>query len=105
MVAGADTPVLTLSGVSDADEALYDAVLTNTCGSGATAPAFLTVLDCCPDFNDDGNVDQDDISYLIAVVAGGENPTGRDPDFNRDGNVDQDDVLALIDVVGGGPCP
>ncbi|MCE7973544.1 MAG: hypothetical protein DYG92_04350 [Leptolyngbya sp. PLA1] len=105
VVAGADTPVLSISGVSDADEALYDVVLTNACGPGATAAGFLTVLACCPDFNEDGNVDQDDVGYLITVVAGGENPTNRDPDFNRDGNVDQDDVLALVDVVAGGPCP
>jgi hypothetical protein len=50
-------------------------------------------------------VDQDDIAYLINVVGGGPNPTGRDPDFNMDGNVDQDDVSALINVVAGGDCP
>jgi hypothetical protein len=60
---------------------------------------------CDPDLNQDGNVDQDDVSYLINVVGGGENPTGIDPDFNRDGNVDQDDVSALINTVGGGGCP
>ncbi|MFZ2875333.1 MAG: hypothetical protein WAZ94_12745 [Phycisphaerales bacterium] len=60
---------------------------------------------CDPDLNQDGNVDQDDISYLINVVGGGENPTGIDPDFNHDGNVDQDDVSALINTVGGGGCP
>jgi len=60
---------------------------------------------CDPDYNQDGNADQDDIAYLVSVVAGGENPTGRDPDFNQDGNVDQDDVAALINVVAGGDCP
>ncbi|MCE7973844.1 MAG: hypothetical protein DYG92_05870 [Leptolyngbya sp. PLA1] len=60
---------------------------------------------CDPDVNQDGNVDQDDVSYLINVVGGGDNPTGIDPDFNLDGNVDQDDVAALIDVVAGGACP
>jgi len=70
------------------------------------------LLDCCqgfptcdPDYNQDGNVDQDDVAYLVDVIAGGPNPTGRDPDFNRDGNVDQDDQAALIDRVAGGPCP
>lgn len=65
----------------------------------------LALPHCDPDFNQDGNADQDDIGYLTNVVAGGENPSGRDPDFNRDGNVDQDDVLALVDVVAGGNCP
>jgi hypothetical protein len=60
---------------------------------------------CDPDVNQDGNVDQDDVSYLINVVGGGENPTGIDPDFNQDGNVDQDDIAALINVVAGGDCP
>jgi len=60
---------------------------------------------CDPDLNQDGNVDQDDVSYLINVVGGGENPSGIDPDFNQDGNVDQDDVAALINSVGGGGCP
>lgn len=65
----------------------------------------LALPNCDPDFNQDGNADQDDVGYLTNVIAGGENPTGRDPDFNRDGNVDQDDVLALVDVIAGGACP
>jgi hypothetical protein len=60
---------------------------------------------CNPDYNQDGNVDQDDVAYLVNVIAGGPNPTGRDPDFNGDGNIDQDDYRALVDVVAGGPCP
>jgi hypothetical protein len=60
---------------------------------------------CDPDVNQDGNVDQDDVSYLINVVGGGPNPTNIDPDFNQDGNVDQDDVSALVNVVAGGNCP
>lgn len=61
--------------------------------------------ECDPDLNQDGNVDQDDVAYLIEVVGGGQNPTGIDPDFSGDGNVDQDDVSALINAVGGGGCP
>jgi hypothetical protein len=60
---------------------------------------------CDPDLNQDGNVDQDDVAYLINVVGGGANPTGIDPDFNHDGNADQDDVIALINVIAGGGCP
>jgi len=65
----------------------------------AAAPA------CDPDYNQDGNVDQDDVRYLVDVIGGGENPTSRDPDFNRDGNADQDDLAALINVVAGAGCP
>jgi hypothetical protein len=60
---------------------------------------------CDPDLNQDGNADQDDVFYLVGVLAGGENPTGIDPDFNRDGNADQDDLIALIEVIAGGACP
>jgi hypothetical protein len=85
--------------------------LTVTDNHGATHidTMVLTVeppaAPCDPDVNEDGNVDQDDVSYLINVVGGGPNPTGIDPDFNQDGNVDQDDISALINVVAGGPCP
>jgi hypothetical protein len=60
---------------------------------------------CDPDYNQDGNTDQDDVRYLVDVVAGGPNPTGRDPDWNGDGNVDQDDVRGLVDHIAGGVCP
>jgi hypothetical protein len=59
---------------------------------------------CEPDFNGDGNVDQDDIACLAQVVAGDSSCSNLDPDFNRDGNVDQDDLDALAQVVAGSPC-
>ncbi|MDX2131861.1 MAG: hypothetical protein SFY69_07405 [Planctomycetota bacterium] len=60
---------------------------------------------CDPDFNGDGNVDQDDIACLAQVVGGDTSCSTNDPDFNRDGNVDQDDVASLEQVVGGALCP
>jgi hypothetical protein len=60
---------------------------------------------CDGDFNWDGNIDQEDAWYLINVIAGGQNETGRWADYNRDGNEDQDDVLALIHTIAGGGCP
>ncbi|MCC6951825.1 MAG: hypothetical protein IT433_10315 [Phycisphaerales bacterium] len=86
----------------------YDCIITATCVTSTSNAATLTVINPCtcdPDLNQDGNVDQDDVTYLINVVGGATNPTGIDPDFNRDGNVDQDDVSALISVVAGGACP
>ncbi|MDX2131438.1 MAG: hypothetical protein SFY69_05245, partial [Planctomycetota bacterium] len=50
---------------------------------------------CDPDFNQDGNVDQDDIACISQVVAGDPSCSPVDPDFNRDGNVDQDDIASL----------
>lgn len=107
-VSGANGPMLTLSPVALGDQANYRCVISNACGSVNSNQARLIVNlapSCDPDMNQDGNADQDDISYLINVVGGGSNPTGINPDFNCDGNVDQDDVGALIDVVGGGACP
>jgi hypothetical protein len=60
---------------------------------------------CDPDYNQDGNADQDDVAYMANALAGGGNPTGRDLDFNLDGNADQDDYRALINRIAGGPCP
>ncbi|MDX2131865.1 MAG: choice-of-anchor R domain-containing protein [Planctomycetota bacterium] len=60
---------------------------------------------CDPDFNQDGNVDQDDIECLAQVVAGDPSCSPLDADFNGDGNVDQDDIDALAQVVAGQPCP
>lgn len=71
----------------------------------ATRFVALAPIGCDPDYNQDGNADQDDIMYLINVIAGGPNPTGLDPDYTHDGNADQDDVLALINVIAGGACP
>jgi hypothetical protein len=76
--------------------------------NGATGTGVLTITctpPCDPDLNHDGNADQDDVAYLVNVIAGGGDPTGIDPDFNRDGNTDQDDYAALVRVIAGGPCP
>lgn len=59
---------------------------------------------CNPDYTQDGNQDQDDIAYLVQILAGGENPTGFRADFNLDGNADQDDIPALIGALFGAGC-
>ena len=91
-------------------------IISNDCGSSTTDPATLTILDpsdpscggapaCDPDLNQDGNVDQGDVDFLVNVAAGGDNTSGIDPDFNHDGNIDQGDIDALVNVVAGGNCP
>lgn len=76
------------------------------------SPAYAATLDIEVtamaeyDMNQDGNMDQDDLSYLVNVVGGGDNPTGLDPDLNFDGNIDQDDYALLVNVLAGGSsCP
>jgi len=107
-VSGATSPTLRIDPASTTDAGTYTCTVTNACSVRVSTGGVLTVNDgpaCDPDYNQDGNVDQDDVRYLVGVVAGGENPTGRDPDFNQDGNADQDDVSALINAVAGGGCP
>ena len=69
------------------------------------ARVFVVGASCDPDVNQDGVADQNDVAYLVNVIAGGENPTGIDPDFNNDGVADGGDTDALINVVAGGDCP
>jgi hypothetical protein len=101
----------------DMPHALVWGGISNVTANGAPVSSFSVSSDsgtdwsggyqppCDPDVNQDGNVDQGDIDYLINVVAGGPNDTGIDPDFNRDGNVDQGDIDSLVNVVAGGNCP
>lgn len=99
-------------GYAFSSPGLYDVTLVAWDSNGlyaASTPLTIRfrvgVPACNPDVNQDGNVDQGDIDYLINVVAGAENFTGVDPDFNQDGNADQGDVDALLNVVAGGECP
>ena len=88
----------------DAQGELYYLTTSVLGPTGSTGTVHRIRAICVADFNQDGNMDQDDITTLIDVVAGGPNASGVNPDFNRDGNVDQSDIAALIDVVAGGPC-
>jgi hypothetical protein len=76
--------------------------------SGGTMTVPIQVPSTCacpdPDFNGDGNVDQDDIACLQQVVAGNSGCSESDADLNGDGNVDQDDIDYLAQVIAGGPC-
>ncbi|MFA6046483.1 MAG: hypothetical protein WC718_15975, partial [Phycisphaerales bacterium] len=116
IVQGARAQFLTLQQVDQAVGAYrYRCVLSNNCASTNTQAVEIQVLsadlpDCEPaicdaDVNQDGNVDQGDVDYLINAVAGGDNPNGIDVDFNRDGNADQSDIDTIINVVAGGTCP
>ena len=106
-ITGATGYVLQISGAGPADAGFYYCLATNGCSNATSSAATLTVSGpCCdPDFNQDGNVDQDDIACLAQVVAGDPSCSDMDPDFNQDGNVDQDDIDALAQVVAGAPCP
>jgi hypothetical protein len=84
---------------------VWDPALVNGVPDDDEQTGFCCLNPCDPDYNRDGNADQEDVAYLVATIASGYSPSGRDPDFNADGNVDQDDVAALVNTVGGGGCP
>jgi subtilisin-like proprotein convertase family protein len=96
-VAGAGS-IVGWTGTVTASTTPYTIFLTGVCYPNSGPP-------CDPDFNGDGNVDQDDIACLSQVVAGDPSCSDADPDFNGDGNVDQDDIDALSQVVAGAECP
>ncbi|MDX2131820.1 MAG: multicopper oxidase domain-containing protein [Planctomycetota bacterium] len=107
VVTGSGAYYLAIANVGPADVGQYYCLATNGCSNATSSVASLTISGpCCdPDFNADGNVDQDDIACLAQVVAGDPACSASDPDFNRDGNVDQDDIASLEQVVAGAPCP
>jgi hypothetical protein len=98
---GAGSPVAGWSGASGTGA--YRVDLTGACFPSEAPP-------CDPDYNCDGNADQDDVAWLINAIASGnffsENcGVEKDPDFNADGNADQDDVAALINTIASSECP
>jgi len=94
-----------INGVLNTSQFTLDAPGFVLAPGGVTLRVMYVGVPCDPDVNADGNVDQDDVAYLVGVAGGADNPSGIDPDFNRDGNVDQDDVRVLVAVVAGAPCP
>lgn len=83
-------------------------VVGNGINPSGQLEAWMAVLappPCNPDYNRDGNADQDDVRHLIGLLGSANNPDEPDQDFNRDGNADQDDVAALVQALSGGGCP
>lgn len=74
-IQGATTPVLSISQVELGDAGVYQCEVSNACGSDTSRQAVLAVFAACdPDFNQDGNTDQDDVVALINLIAGRECP-------------------------------
>jgi hypothetical protein len=101
--AGARSRQLSLLSADASLLGLYRVVVSNACGVVTSGDIY--VRSPCPtsDYNQDGNLDQDDIEGWIGCAFGSAG-CDLDPDFNQDGNIDQDDLAALIHVIAGGPC-
>jgi hypothetical protein len=89
----AATATLVLTNVGPADEASYDCIVTNACGSVTSDAATLTI--CAADFNCDGFLDFFDYSDFVECfeteVCG-----GGSADFNGDGFVDFFDYADFV---------
>jgi len=109
-VAGAATPVVTITNLSSADEGSYDCVVTNACGSSVSQPAALAVGGP-GDVDVDGDVDLADAELFAGCMSGPDLPNpGCDPevfhraDTDADGDADLGD-FASIQQHFGRPCP
>ncbi|MEK6642510.1 MAG: protein kinase [Planctomycetota bacterium] len=74
-ISGATTASLTITNVSTSDNANYDCVVTNACGSDTSDPATLTVPPgpaCAGDMDGNNVVNGDDIqAFVDKLLAGG----------------------------------
>lgn len=67
-------------------------------------PAIAILHDwktCREDWNQDGNVDQDDVAALVNCVSGNPDPDYGCCDIDGDGNSDQNDIAYIINAVAG----
>ena len=90
LISGATGAVLTIQGVTEADNAVYTCVATNGCGSATTNGAALAV--CPSDFDCSGGVDGDDVIAFFAAWDAGD----AGADVTADGGVDGDDVILFF---------
>lgn len=70
-ISGATTATLTITNVSTTDNAVYDCVVTNACGSDTSDPATLTVPPGAAvpgDMDGNGAVNGDDIQDFVAAL-------------------------------------
>ncbi len=103
-ISGANSPVLTLSPSSLADEGLYDCIITNTCGTRNTRRASLSVNPFCSpcpaDYNQDGGVDGADVDTFFADWVN----AAPCADANADGGIDGADVDTFFEFWVAGGC-
>ncbi|MBS0198066.1 MAG: DNRLRE domain-containing protein [Planctomycetes bacterium] len=85
-IEGTDSPTLTITNATIAEEGLYDCVVSNACDTVVSDAAMLMV--CVGDYNCDGGVDGSDVQTFFADWEIGA-PAA---DVNADGGVDGSDV-------------
>jgi hypothetical protein len=89
-ISGQGTPILHLSGVTQADAGAYTLYFYGGCNWSANYT--LLVNDCAPacpaDFNQDGGVDGADVDAFFAAWESGD----ASADVNQDGGIDGGDI-------------
>jgi hypothetical protein len=94
------TTSLTITGVRPSDAGQYTVLFTNSCGTGISLPATVTVSNGCPaDLNGDTFVNGDDLGLLLTSWGA---CAGCTADLNADGFVNGDDLGQLL--VDWGAC-
>jgi hypothetical protein len=91
------TTTLTIAGIRPSDAGQYTVLFTNSCGTGISLPATVTVSSSCPaDLNYDAAVDGIDLGMLLGAWG---TPVY---DLDGDGVVDGVDLGILLGAWG--PC-
>ncbi len=93
---GSGSATLTISGCTSDDEAAYNCVVSNDCGSVTSAAASLVV--CEADFNCDALLNSQDFFDFLAAFF----DTDPSADFNRDGVVNSQDFFDFLTGFFGG---
>jgi hypothetical protein len=100
LTAANTTTTLTITGIRPSDAGQYTVLFTNSCGTGISLPATVTVSNGCPaDLNGDTFVNGDDLGLLLTSWGA---CAGCTADLNSDGFVNGDDLGQLL--VAWGAC-
>ncbi len=93
VISGALSANLVITGAGLADEGVYTVTITNPCGGVRSREALVSVgFGCIADFNNDGGVDDLDITAFFAAFELGE----PDADVNGDDGIDDLDITEFF---------
>lgn len=96
-ISGAATANLAVTGVQQADGGIYTCLVSNTCDESSSNGALLGAT-VPPDFDQDGDVDGDDMDLFEACASGPGvplTPGCEDKDLDIDGDADQSDFAVF----------
>lgn len=103
VISGAMTNTLTITNAQPGDSTNYDVVCASDCGEIVSLPASLLVGAVVPgDLDDDGDVDLDDLTAMLAAFgqcAGGKDYTPL-ADLDHDGCIGIADVARELNLYG-----